>query len=77
MKKLIVVCTVLTVISLPAAISLDAVGHVFTDKETPTARGGAPGASWTLTDWRGRPVGESGTWRADGTAELPQLPAGY
>ena len=77
MKKLVAACTVLTVISLPAAISLDAVGHVFTDKETPTARGGAPGAAWALTDWRGRPVGESGTWRADGTAELPRLPTGY
>jgi len=60
-----------------AAISLDAAGHVYTDKETPSARGGIPGATWTITDWRGRPVGESGTWRADGTAALPQLPTGY
>ena len=77
MKKLIVICTALTVISLPAEISLDAVGHVYTDKETPTARGGSPGASWTLADWRGRSVGEPGTWRADGTAALPRLPTGY
>ena len=60
-----------------AAVSLDAAGHVYTDKETPSARGGAPGASWALTDWRGRPVGKSGTWRKDGTAALPQLPTGY
>ena len=58
MKKLLVISTVLTVISLPAAISLDAVGHVYTDKDTPSEHGGTPGASWTLTDWRGHPVGE-------------------
>ena len=63
--------------SLWAAVSLDAAGHVYTDKETPSARGGIPGATWTITDWRGRPVGEPGTWRADGTVALPQLPTGY
>ena len=63
--------------SLPAALSLDATGHVYTDKETPSAHGGVPGASWTLTDWRGRPVDGSGTFGADGTAALPKLPTGY
>jgi len=77
MKNLLVCCAALSAISLPAAISLDAVGHVYTDKETPFARGGAPRTSWTLTDWRGRPVGESGTWNADGTSPLPTLPTGY
>ena len=77
MKNLLACCAALAALSLPAAISLDATGHVYTDKETPFARGGAPGASWTLTDWRGNPVGESGTWRADGTTPLPKLPTGY
>ena len=77
MKKTLACCAALAALSLPAAISLDAPGHVYTDKETPTARGGAPGASWTITDWRGRAIGESGTWRADGSAALPQLPTGY
>jgi len=76
-KELVAVCAVLAAISLPAAISLDAVGHVYTDKETPTARGGVPGGAWVLTDWRGRPMGEPGMWRADGTAALPLLPTGY
>lgn len=60
-----------------AAVSLDAPGHVYTDKETPTARGGVPGAPWTLTDWRGRAVPHCGTFGADGSADLPQLPTGY
>ena len=77
MKNLLACCAAFAALSLPAAISLDATGHVYTDKETPFARGGAPGASWTLTDWRGNPVGESGTWRADGTTPLPKLPTGY
>ena len=77
MRKLLSACAALTALSLPAAITLDATGHVYTDKETPSARGGTPGAAWTLTDWRGRPVGEPGTWRADGTAALPKLPTGY
>ena len=77
MKTTLSCCAALAALSLPAALSLDAPGHVYTDKETPTARGGAPGAPWTLTDWRGRAVGDPGTWRADGTAALPQLPTGY
>ena len=77
MKKTLACCAALAAFSLPAAISLDAPGHVYTDKETPTARGGAPGATWTITDWRGRAVGEPGKWSADGTSALPQLPTGY
>ena len=60
MKNLLACCAALAALSLPAAISLDATGHVYTDKETPSARGGAPGASWTLTDWRGRAVDRCG-----------------
>ena len=63
--------------SLSAAICLDAPGHVYTDKETPTARGGAPGTKFALTDWRGRPVGHYGAFGADGSATLPALPTGY
>ena len=76
---LILRCAVLLSIPLSASVVFDAPGHVYTDKETPFARGGVPGVSWVLTDWRGRPVvqGPSGTWRADGTATLPQLPTGY
>ena len=77
MKTTLACCAVLAALSLPAALSLDAPGHVYTDKETPSARGGASGASWTITDWRGRPVGGPGTFAADGTATLPQLPTGY
>ena len=58
-------------------ISFDAPGHVYTDEEAPVARGGKPGESFSLVDWRGRPVGPSGTWRADGTAVLPCMPTGY
>ena len=58
-------------------ISFDAPGHVYTDEETPVARGGKPGESFSLVDWRGRPVGQSGTWRVDGTAVLPRMPTGY
>ena len=77
MKTTLACCAALAALSLPAALSLDAPGHVYTDKETPTARGGAPGASWTITDWRGRAVDGSGVWETDGTAQLPQLPTGY
>ena len=77
MKTTLACCAALAALSLPASISLDAPGHVYTDKETPSARNGAPGASWTITDWRGRPVGESGAFDAAGTTALPQLPTGY
>lgn len=64
-------------LSLCAAVTFDAPGHVFTQGDVPMARGGVANASYALTDWRGRPVGQPGTWRKDGTAALPQLPTGY
>ena len=77
LKAALGICAVTAPVALVAAVSLDAPGHVYTDKETPTARGGVSGAPWTLTDWRGRPVAHGGTFGADGTACLPQLPTGY
>ena len=77
MRTTLVCCAALAALSLPAAISLGAPGHVYTDAEAPAAHGGAPGATWALVDWRGRPVGASGTFGADGTATLPRLPTGY
>ena len=77
MKMTLTCCAALAALSLPAALSLDAPGHVYTDKETPSARGGARGAAWTITDWRGRAVGKPGTFGADGTAALPKLSTGY
>lgn len=59
-----------------AKIAVDAPGHVYTEKEAPSAQGGTPGAAWTLTDWRGRTVA-SGTWSADGRAKWDVLPTGY
>lgn len=59
-----------------AKIAVDAPGHVYTEKEAPSAQGGTPGAAWTLTDWRGRTVA-SGTWSADGRAKWDALPTGY
>lgn len=57
-------------------LSLDAPGHVYTDRERVTARGGAAGEAWTLTDWRGRALA-SGTFAADGRAALGKRPVGY
>lgn len=63
--------------SLPAVVTFDAPGHVYTDKETPVARGGSVGAKFAIHDWRGRPTGHGGTFNADGTASLPKMPTGY
>ena len=77
-RKVLLICYVLVVTgSLPAAISLDAPGHVYADNETPIARGGVSGSSYTLTDWRGRAVGRPAVWGECGTAVLPRLPVGY
>ncbi len=65
---------------LHAAITLDAPGHVYTDREKPTARGGVAGAAYELTDWRGRAVeahGATGVFGEDGTATFPRLRTGY
>lgn len=59
-----------------AKLTLDAPGHVYTDRERATARGGAAGAAWTLTDWRGRALA-SGTFAPDGCAALGKRPVGY
>ena len=69
----------LSVSTLPlsAAISFDAPGHVYTDKESPTAHGGTSNAKFAILDWRGRPTGHDGNFGADGTASLPKMPTGY
>lgn len=59
-----------------ARIAVDAPGHVYTEKEAPSAQGGAPNAAWTLTDWLGRTV-STGTWDAAGRMAHKVLPAGY
>lgn len=76
-KHLLAYGAALSALPLCAAVSLDAPGHVYTDGETAIARGGVPNASWTITDWRGRPAGNPESWREDGTAILPKLPTGY
>ena len=78
MKKCLFACgAILSALPLCAAITLDAPGHVYTDKAMTVARGGVAGTSYVITDWRGRPVGNPASWRADGTAVLPKLPTGY
>lgn len=59
-----------------AKLALDAPGHVYTERERATARGGTAGAAWTLTDWRGRALA-SGTFSSDGRAALGKRPVGY
>ena len=80
-NKTILVCgTMLAALSMSAAISFDAPGHVYVEGAKPIARGGVPGATCALTDWRGRPVGMPGVVGAfdtDGTVALPQMPTGY
>ncbi|MGN0847745.1 MAG: hypothetical protein ACI4RA_10235 [Kiritimatiellia bacterium] len=73
-----VLCAVLATASfaVSAALTLDAPGHVYTDREKASARGGTAGAAWTLTDWLGRHRA-SGTFAADGTAMIGKLPVGY
>ena len=61
----------------PAAVVLDAPGHVAVEGTAVTARGGEPGAAWRLLDWRGRDTGVSGAFDEAGTATLPPLPTGY
>lgn len=63
--------------ALGAAVVLDAPGHAAVEGAAVKARGGEPGAAWTLIDWRGLPTGVGGIFGEDGTAELPPLPAGY
>ena len=56
---------------------MDAPGHVAVEGAAVTARGGEPGAAWTLVDWRSRPTGVGGVFGEDGAAVLPPLPCGY
>ena len=69
----------LSVLALPlsAAVTFDAPGHVYTEKEKPTARGGAVGAKFVIADWRGRLTGQGGTFGMDGSVTLSQMPTGY
>lgn len=76
-KDMLVWCVAFRSLALCASITFDAPGHVYTDNETSTARGGVSGSSYALTDWRGRAVGKSFVWGEDGTAVLPRLPTGY
>lgn len=76
MKNILIPVLASCALTLQARITIDAPGHVYTEKEVPSARGGAAGQAWQLTDWRGRSL-RSGTWKADGTAVLPLLGCGY
>jgi len=61
----------------PAAVVLDAPGHVAVEGAAVMARGGEPGATWRLLDWRGRDTGVAGAFDENGLATLPPLPSGY
>ena len=69
--------SICTTAALSAAVVFDAPGHVALEGIVVTARGGEPGAAWTLVDWRGRDTGVSGKFDEAGKAELPPLPSGY
>ncbi len=60
-----------------AAVTLDAPGHVAVESATVAARGGEPGAAWSIADWRDRDTGVSGVFDKDGATTLPPLPCGY
>ena len=60
-----------------AAVIFDAPGHVAVERTSVVAKGGVPGASWKLLDWRNRPTNVSGTFDAAGKATLPPLSSGY
>lgn len=63
--------------SVHASVLFDAPGHVAVERSSITAKGGVPGSSWTLLDWRSRSTGVSGAFDAAGNATLPPLPTGY
>ena len=50
-----------------AAVVLDAQGHAAVEGAVVKARGGEPGAAWTLIDWRSARTG--GTGATGGTGE--------
>ena len=76
MKRILVCCAVACTLSLSAAVSFDAAGHVYVVGSAPVASAGTPGARFSIADWRGRPVG-GGEFDAEGKARLPSLPTGY
>ena len=63
--------------ALRQRVVLDAPGHVCLEGQGTFARGGEPGAAWTLLDWRGRETGHSGVFDEEGVAAIPPLPTGY
>ena len=77
----LVIASIVTAVALATAsanaVTMDAPGHVAVEGSAVTARGGEPGAAWTLVDWRGRPTGVGGVFGEDGAAVLPPLPCGY
>ncbi len=76
MKKILAIGAFVCALSLSAAVSFDAAGHVYVVGSAPVASAGAPGARFSIADWRGRPVG-GGEFDAEGKARLPSLPTGY
>ena len=76
MKLPIGMFIVLTAATIRAEVTLEAPGHVFTEREPVSASGGTPGEVWRLTDWRGH-AETNGVWNAAGKATVGLLPAGY
>ena len=64
-------------LSCSAAVILDAPGHVAVERTSVVARGGVPDSSWSLLDWRNRPLDVGGVFDGTGKATLPPLPTGY
>ena len=63
---------------VPAIVTFDAPGHVYTDRQKPIVRGGHAGVKFVITDWRGRLTGHGGVFGMDGAATLSQMPtAGF
>jgi len=58
-------------------IAFEAPGHAVAEGVPVVARGGDPGATWVLLDWRGRQTGIVGVFDSGGESRLPPLPAGY
>ena len=77
MKKTVVLsCAAAVALSASAKLVVEAPGHVYTDREAPSVRGGTPGAAWRLTDWLGVELG-TGAFDAAGAARLPRQTTGY
>lgn len=76
MKTVFLMATLSAAIATQAKLTLDAPGHVYTERERPTVQGGTRGTPWTLTDWQGR-VLSTGTFSLSGQAALARQPTGY